>query len=175
MAVFNLWITLAVVAAVPLRAASIASPVTFRKDVLPVLQKNCQACRRSGDTGPMPFLLTHKESRPVLTKKMPPWFADPHYGKFSNSQAMSQPKIDALVAWANSRALEGDPKDAPAPARFTDGWGRSKPRPRQRCESGERWGRRFRLPSAAHGAAPLGRAMPCPTCLAGLRLFHQEM
>ena len=116
------WIPAAALAAVSLSAGSIASPVTFHKDVAPVLQKNCQGCHRPGETGPM-SLLTYKEARPwaaaireaVLTKKMPPWFADPHYGQFSNGHPMSQAEIDTLVAWANTGALEGNPKDAPAP------------------------------------------------------------
>jgi hypothetical protein len=128
------WMVVAALAALPLSAASIASPVTFHKDVAPVLQKNCQGCHRPGETGPM-ALLTYKEARPwaaaireaVLTRKMPPWFADPHYGQFSNGHPMSQAEIDTLVAWANTGALEGDPKDAPAPVRFTDGCGTDKP------------------------------------------------
>src|SRR3954465_15564237 len=37
--------------------------VTFNKDVLPVLQKNCQSCHRTGEIGPMP-LLTYEGTRP---------------------------------------------------------------------------------------------------------------
>lgn len=121
-------------AALPACAASKTPAVTFHKDVLPVLQKNCQGCHRPGETGPMP-LLTYRQSRPwaaaireaALTRKMPPWFADPRYGKFSNDRAMSRREIDTLVAWADSGALEGDPKDAPAPVRFTTGWGMGEP------------------------------------------------
>jgi hypothetical protein len=59
-----------------------ASP-TFNKDVLPILQKNCQTCHRPGQIAPMSFL-TYKETRPwakamktaVASRKMPPWFAD---------------------------------------------------------------------------------------------------
>src|SRR5437879_1524298 len=72
-------------------AATNPPQVTFNKDVLPVLQKNCQNCHRPGEAAPF-SLLTYKEARPwaaamkeaVLSKKMPPWFADPHVGKFSN-------------------------------------------------------------------------------------------
>ena len=32
------------------------SPVTFNKDVLPILQKNCQGCHRPGEMAPMSFL-----------------------------------------------------------------------------------------------------------------------
>src|SRR5262245_56154649 len=69
--------------------------VTFYKDVLPILQKNCQSCHRPGQIGPM-SLLSYKEARPwtkaikaaVLSKKMPPWFADSQYGHFNNDRSL---------------------------------------------------------------------------------------
>ena len=30
-----------------------SAPVTFNKDVLPILQKNCQSCHRAGQMAPM--------------------------------------------------------------------------------------------------------------------------
>jgi len=63
----------------------------------------------------------------VLTKKMPPWFADPHYGKFSNDRSMPQADIDTLVSWADSGAQAGDPKDAPKAIEWVDGWQIGKP------------------------------------------------
>ncbi len=66
-------------------AATGSSSPTFNKDVLPILQKNCQGCHRPGEVAPM-SLLTYKDARPwakamkvaVVTEKMPPWFADPN-------------------------------------------------------------------------------------------------
>jgi len=120
-----------------LAAASVygaAAPPTFTKDVAPILQKNCQECHRPGEIGPMP-LLTYEETRPwataikssVATRKMPPWFADRHYGKFSNDRSLNQQDIDTLVAWANAGAPKGNAKDLPPAAEFTDGWGIPKP------------------------------------------------
>src|SRR5205807_4430943 len=128
------WITLGALAALHALAATKAAPVTFHKDVARILQKHCQNCHRLGEVGPM-SLLTYKEARPwakamseaVLTKKMPPWFADPHYGKFSNERTLSKRDIDTLVAWANAGAPEGNPKDAPAPGSFVEGWGMARP------------------------------------------------
>ena len=65
-------------------ALAASNNVTFNKDVLPILQKNCQECHRPGEVAPM-SLLTYNEARPwakaikaaVVTQKMPPWFADP--------------------------------------------------------------------------------------------------
>ena len=111
-------------------AATTTTPqVTFYKDVLPVLQKNCQGCHRAGEAAPMQFL-TYDQTRPwakamkaaVLTKKMPPWFADPHYGKFANDRTLSQSEVDTLVNWADTGAKAGNPKDAPKPISWVEGW-----------------------------------------------------
>src|SRR5260370_42015786 len=58
---------------------------------------------------------------------MPPWFADPHFGKFTNERMLSQLETAALVAWARSGALEGKPADAPPAVNLTAGWGMGKP------------------------------------------------
>ena len=115
-------------------ATTAAGPVTFHKDVLPILQKRCQDCHRPGEAVPM-ALIRYQESRPwakamkqaVLSKKMPPWFADPNYGHFANDRTLSQAEIDTLVAWVDAGAPEGNPKDAPAPRQFVEGWTMGKP------------------------------------------------
>jgi hypothetical protein len=102
---------------------------TFYKDVLPILQNNCQSCHRPGEVAPM-SLLTYQDARPwamaiklaVLTKKMPPWYADPQYGHFSNERKLTPQQIKTLVTWVDGGALPGDPKDAPQPVKFVDGW-----------------------------------------------------
>src|SRR6185295_7252745 len=90
--------------------AAAAAP-TFHRDVLPVLQKNCQSCHRPGEVAPMSFM-TYQETRPwakaiktaVLAKKMPPWFADPKYGHFQNERRLSETEVKALVDWADGGA-----------------------------------------------------------------------
>ena len=118
----------AVLAMTPEASRETGGAVTFHRDVLPILQKNCQSCHRPGQIGPMP-LLSYKEARPwakaireaVVSRKMPPWFADPQYGHFTNDRSLKQTEIDTLAAWANSGASEGDPKDAPVPVRWPEG------------------------------------------------------
>ncbi len=117
-------------------AAAATSPptVTFARDVAPILQKNCQPCHRPGEAAPF-SLLTYDQARPwakamkeaVLLKKMPPWFADPHYGKFSNDRSLAQKDLDTLVAWAEAGTPLGDPKDLPPPVDFVEGWSIPKP------------------------------------------------
>ena len=74
--------------------------------------------------------LTYEGARPwaramktaVVTRQMPPWFADPKYGHFANDHSSAN-EIDTIVKWADSGALEGDPKDAPKPVQWVpDGW-----------------------------------------------------
>jgi hypothetical protein len=116
-------------ASIQVSTAQNVSPVTFHKDVLPILQKNCQACHRPGEIAPM-SLLTYAETRPwarsikaqVVARQMPPWFAEPGYGHFANDRRLSEADIRTLSVWADTGAVEGNAKDAPAPATFIDGW-----------------------------------------------------
>ena len=115
-------------------AAPPTSTVTFHKDVEPILQRNCQTCHRPGEAAPMSFL-SYKDVRPwaksireaVTIKKMPPWSADPHYGKFSNDRSLGQKDIDTVNAWVDAGAPEGSPTDAPKPIAWTEGWAIGKP------------------------------------------------
>jgi hypothetical protein len=107
-------------------------PATFNKDVLPVVQKHCQSCHRPGQIAPMSFL-SYQSTRPwakamkaaVLTKKMPPWFADMNESQahFLNNSSLTAGEIEVLERWADNGAPEGDAKDAPAPIQWpADGW-----------------------------------------------------
>ena len=119
----DLWLSVA--ALVPGAASTIP---TFNQDVLPILQKNCQVCHRPGEIGPMP-LLTFDQTRPwakaikqaVLNKTMPPWFADPQYGRFANDRSLDTGDIAKIVSWVNAGAPEGSSK-APTPIHWTSGW-----------------------------------------------------
>src|SRR5277367_5897081 len=102
-------------AAIASAANTNGSQPTFYKDVLPVLQRNCQGCHRPGEAAPMSFL-TYESTRPwakaikgaVVAKKMPPWFADPNHGKFANDRTLSPAEISTLVAWVETGAKEGN-------------------------------------------------------------------
>src|SRR4029078_4994393 len=80
--------------------AALPSP-TFYKDILSLLQKDCQSCHRPGEMGTMP-LLTYEVTRPwakaiksaVASRKMPPWFADPQFGHFMEDRHLSAADIN---------------------------------------------------------------------------------
>lgn len=109
-------------------------PVTFNRDVLPILQRSCQECHRPGEVTPI-SLLTYREVQPrartirdaVLQKRMPPWFADSQHGKFANDRSLSDADIATLVAWADGGAPEGDAADQPPPRPFVEGWNIGRP------------------------------------------------
>ncbi len=80
-------------------------------------------------------LMTYPEVRPwakairsaVANGKMPPWQADPHYGKFSNDLSLGPGERATLLAWVDAGAREGDSGDAPKPRTFLEGWRIPKP------------------------------------------------
>jgi hypothetical protein len=102
---------------------------SFYKDVLPLFQAHCQSCHRAGEAAPM-ALTDYATARPwakavkqaVVTRTMPPWFADAHYGKFSNDARLTDSAIETISAWVDAGAPEGDPKDAPKPVAWVNGW-----------------------------------------------------
>jgi len=121
-------LVLASLAVAAVAAAADQPSVTFTRDVLPILQKNCQSCHRTGQVAPM-SLISYQDARPwaraiksaVTQRKMPPWFADPNYGHFTNDRSLTQRDIDTLSKWADTGALEGDPKVAPPPIQWPEG------------------------------------------------------
>jgi hypothetical protein len=104
-------------------------PVTFEKDVRPILQRNCQSCHRPGEVAPMSFL-TYESTRPwakaiklaVLTHEMPPWPPDPRYGHFRRERHLQPEEINKLVAWVDGGAIRGDDPQRPAPPAAADHW-----------------------------------------------------
>jgi thiol-disulfide isomerase/thioredoxin/mono/diheme cytochrome c family protein len=109
-------------------------PVTFAKHIAPILQQNCQGCHRPGQIGPMP-LLTYRDAvnwsetiREVVSEgRMPPWHADPRYGKFSNDRRLGADDKAKLLAWIEGGLVQGDERDLPPPRQFPEGWAVGKP------------------------------------------------
>lgn len=101
--------------------------VTFAKDVAPILQHRCQSCHRPGTVAPM-SLLTYEEVRPwaraikqrVAGREMPPWHISRNVGiqQFKNDRSMTDEEIATIVAWVDSGAQAGNPKDLPPPVQW---------------------------------------------------------
>jgi hypothetical protein len=114
--------------------ASVAPVPTFNRDVAPILYRRCASCHRPNDIAPM-SLLDYKSARPwakaireaVLARKMPPWFADPHWGSFANDARLSANEIETIKTWVDQGGQEGDARDLPAAPVFIEGWRLGKP------------------------------------------------
>jgi hypothetical protein len=102
---------------------------TFTKDVVPILQRACQHCHRSGSIAPM-SLITYEEVRPwarsirarVSRREMPPWHVDRTVGirKFKDDPSLSDAEITAIVGWIDGGMPRGNPEDMPPPRQFKD-------------------------------------------------------
>src|SRR5206468_1583737 len=110
------------------KVAAKTSNVTYYKEVLPILQKNCQDCHRPGEVGPF-SLLTYRQAvnwapdikQYTQSRTMPPWKINEGVA-FHNDRRLSDKEIATLAAWADGGTSEGNPKDAPPPVKFNDGW-----------------------------------------------------
>jgi hypothetical protein len=111
-----------------------ADTPTFYRDVLPILQQRCQICHRAEGIAPMRFE-TYEQIRPYAAaiaaaaqnKSMPPWFADPHIGHFSNDPSLSPRQIATLLTWATGGAPAGDARDAPPSLPWAESWSIRQP------------------------------------------------
>lgn len=63
----------------------------------------------------------------VTSRKMPPWFADPSIGHFSNDRSLSAAEIRTIADWVGAGAPAGKSGDAPKPRHWIEGWTIGKP------------------------------------------------
>ena len=113
---------------------SATAAVTFSKDVAPIIQNRCQECHRPGGVAPF-TLMDYREvagwskmiKEVVVQKRMPPWHADPRYGRFENDRSLSDNEIRTLVSWIDGGTPMGDRRDLPRPRRSTGTWAIGKP------------------------------------------------
>jgi hypothetical protein len=80
-------------------------------------------------------LVTYEQTRPwanaiaheVQMKMMPPWFADPRYGRFANDPSLTEQQISMISAWGAAGAPAGNSLDAPPAKDWAKGWNIAPP------------------------------------------------
>jgi mono/diheme cytochrome c family protein len=105
------------------------SPVTFNRQIAPILYKNCATCHHPGGAGPF-SLLTYADARrwaPQIVRVtqnrfMPPWLPEPGYGDFADQRRLTEEQIAMLREWTRSGMPEGNPADAPPVPRYSSDW-----------------------------------------------------
>ena len=124
----------AVASSTTLAAAEKPAP-TYHKDVVRILQKNCQDCHRPNQVAPF-SLLTYEQARKRASdlahvtgeRIMPPWPASSSFGgPFRDARVLTGDEIATLQSWVDSNCPEGDPKDAPEPRTFSSDWALGEP------------------------------------------------
>ena len=98
--------------------AKSSKTVSYSDVIAPMLKANCVNCHARGGIGP--FAMSSYEKvrgwsemiREVLvTRRMPPWQADPHVGKFGNDFSLSPEDTRTLVQWIDDGAPRDKGKD----------------------------------------------------------------
>jgi hypothetical protein len=120
----------------PVTVLGQTSSLTYAKDIAPLLNAKCVTCHRPGEVAPM-SLMTYNDVRPwaraikskVVSRQMPPWYAEGEPGKWHNDRRLSQAEIEKISAWADAGAPRGNESDMPAPPRFAQGWNHPSGRP----------------------------------------------
>ncbi len=105
------------------------SPPTFARDIAPILYSHCTTCHQPGAAGPF-SLLTYDDARKrarliaqvTRSRFMPPWLAEHGYGDFAGERRLADTQIKMISDWAAAGAPEGDPRTAPQPPQYTEGW-----------------------------------------------------
>jgi thiol-disulfide isomerase/thioredoxin len=107
----------------------VSAKVTYSNQVARILNKRCVACHRQGEIAPFAMTSYAEVSgwadmiaEVVGNRRMPPWFADPKYGHFTNDRSVPDDEKEILYQWAAAGAPEGNPKELPEPPKFVDGW-----------------------------------------------------
>lgn len=110
--------------------------ITYYRDVLPILQNNCQECHRKGEVAPF-ALMTYEETlnwtdliqENVVSGAMPPWKPTAKSIPLRHDPRMSKQEIETINKWVEGGSAKGDKKDAPPPAKFgsSKGWNDENP------------------------------------------------
>src|SRR5687767_814551 len=116
------------------RSAQAPAPVTFNKDIAPILFTNCAPCHRPGEVAPFP-LLTYADAvkhagsiaDETRARHMPPWL--PARGEFPilGERRLRDDQIDAVQRWVNGGQVEGNPADLPKSPEWSSGWQLGRP------------------------------------------------
>ncbi len=97
--------------------------ISYSREIAPILAKKCVGCHSPGNIGP--FALDGYEAAKhwsammeevVLDRRMPPWDADPRFGKFSNDRSLTPTEARDLLQWIEQDSPRGDGADPLATA-----------------------------------------------------------
>jgi thiol-disulfide isomerase/thioredoxin len=103
--------------------------VTYHSRISRIINTNCVTCHREGGVGPFAldtyeqvYGFRHMVQFMVTEGLMPPWYASPEHGEWSNDRSLSERDKRDLLSWIEAGAPEGNPKLAALPRDLKPGW-----------------------------------------------------
>ena len=106
-----------------------AAPVTFNKDIAPLVFKHCAPCHHSGGVGPFPLLTyedVHRHASQIVAvtarRYMPPWPPEDGFGEFAGNRSLTNAQIRLIADWVSQGKLEGSAADLPSAPVFNSEW-----------------------------------------------------
>jgi tetratricopeptide (TPR) repeat protein/cytochrome c553 len=109
-------------------------PITFNKQIAPILIANCVTCHHTGGAGPfslLEFQEVKKRAKQIAnateSRYMPPWLPEPGFGEFEDARRLSDEQIKTIRQWVEQGMIEGEPSDLPSLPRFNDSWSLGQP------------------------------------------------
>lgn len=109
-------------------------PVTFDRDIAPIIFHSCSTCHRPGEAAPFSLLAyddVKKHARQIAevtrSRAMPPWLPEPQKLKFTDELRLTEAQINLIQRWVEQGAAEGSPTDLPPRPKFVEGWRLGQP------------------------------------------------
>jgi Tfp pilus assembly protein PilF len=114
--------------------AASREPVTFTKEIAPIIQEHCASCHRPGQPGPfslLSFADVERRARLIASvtasRYMPPWKPEPDHGEFVGERRLSATQIQLIQQWVAEGAPEGNATNLPPPRAWSNGWQLGEP------------------------------------------------
>ena len=118
----------------PRQSPTAGSPVTFNREIAPIMFRSCAMCHRPGEAAPFPLLTysdAKKHARQIAdvtrSRIMPPWLPEPQELKFADELRLPDAEINLIQRWVEQGAVKGDPADLPPQPKFVEGWQLGQP------------------------------------------------
>ncbi len=111
------------------RVDAAEAPVTYSRQIAPILYKHCAGCHHPGGSGPFSLLSYQDAARRgsllvsvTQSRYMPPWLPEPGHGEFAESRRLPDADVAWIKKWVDAGMPQGDMAAAPKPPVFSGDW-----------------------------------------------------